>query len=630
MRTCRLKETKTGVQILLLLLCCNITQWVLAQSKTIIIPRDTAFINAANDRLAARRGDSTNTMDSLLQCIATSRDMKYRDGEGYGYTIIASKLALRGMVQQSVPYFEKSAAAYHAGGNMKDEAAAYADLAYAMRLMDRHIESLKTAQKSIELASRADDKVTQVRMHLMVANVYSSQSKYDSTAIAAAHQSFDKAQQVLEVAEKDKKILPHTVAVMYISLNVERSNVFFEQKNHVMSSQHLHRALFYAQKTKRPDYFSLFALANLGNLHVEQRQPDSAFYFLNKALAIGRGQGFENTTMAAIHRDLGRSFKMRGNTVEARKQYDTAMRYAQLSNSATLLRDAEKGFYELDSESGRFADALKHHEAFKKLEDSIYSTEKTKTVNDIKIRYDTEKKELENTRLKTQSVFRRNIIILLAALATALLAGLVFFYRSRRLQRNLFQERETQLVKEKELQATIAAQQQQTLEKENENLLLNKMMDEEENRRLKELTDLQERQLTSANLSLEQQNKQLLEVYERLYHIGQKLNDEDKTLVKALRQQVKGNLYLGGNWEKVTLHFEKVHPRFFEKLKAVNANLTPNELKLCAYTRLNLSTKDISLLMNIDTQSVRMNRYRLKKKLQLPEELDVQQYINDI
>ena len=64
-------------------------------------------------------------------------------------------------------------------------------------------------------------------------------------------------------------------------------------------------------------------------------------------------------------------------------------------------------------------------------------------------------------------------------------------------------------------------------------------------------------------------------------------------------------------------NFEKIYPNFSQSLQKTIPNITANELKLCALIRLNLSSKDISQLLNITAESVNKARYRLRKKMEL-------------
>lgn len=70
-------------------------------------------------------------------------------------------------------------------------------------------------------------------------------------------------------------------------------------------------------------------------------------------------------------------------------------------------------------------------------------------------------------------------------------------------------------------------------------------------------------------------------------------------------------------WELLKNNFDNLHNGFFRNLKERHPELTTNDLRLCSYIRLNLSTKDISRLSGISEKSVEMARYRLRKKMGL-------------
>ena len=78
-----------------------------------------------------------------------------------------------------------------------------------------------------------------------------------------------------------------------------------------------------------------------------------------------------------------------------------------------------------------------------------------------------------------------------------------------------------------------------------------------------------------------------------------------------------GELSHAQEWEQFARHFDNVHTDYLKKLKEFCPDLTTAELKLAAYLRLSLSTKEIAQLMNISTRGVETSRYRLRKKLGL-------------
>ena len=109
----------------------------------------------------------------------------------------------------------------------------------------------------------------------------------------------------------------------------------------------------------------------------------------------------------------------------------------------------------------------------------------------------------------------------------------------------------------------------------------------------------------------------------------QKLQNKNARLQMNLKDDLQKIL---NNTEEANLdtffsNFEKLYPSFKESLCKTAPNLTANELKLCAFLRLNLSSKEISRLISITPESVHKARYRLRKKLGLSPKDDLSIFI---
>jgi uncharacterized ubiquitin-like protein YukD len=108
------------------------------------------------------------------------------------------------------------------------------------------------------------------------------------------------------------------------------------------------------------------------------------------------------------------------------------------------------------------------------------------------------------------------------------------------------------------------------------------------------------------------------------------LPHQDLAHVKALKQIVKDNLMAEQVWDNFVIHFNNVHPDFFEKLKQRAPTLTENNLRLCAYLRISMTPKQIAQVLNISFENVRKSSYRLKKKLLLGEEDNLYDFLRNI
>ncbi|HEY0059963.1 MAG TPA: two-component regulator propeller domain-containing protein [Flavisolibacter sp.] len=128
-------------------------------------------------------------------------------------------------------------------------------------------------------------------------------------------------------------------------------------------------------------------------------------------------------------------------------------------------------------------------------------------------------------------------------------------------------------------------------------------------------------ELASTTMHLVQKGEMMTKIKEEMTRIKKNLDqgktsDDFKKIIKVLNEEDK----ISEDWEAFAKHFDKVHSDFLTALKAKYPSLTPNELKLSAYLRMNLNTKEVAQLMNISVRGVEVSRYRLRKKLALSTE----------
>lgn len=100
-------------------------------------------------------------------------------------------------------------------------------------------------------------------------------------------------------------------------------------------------------------------------------------------------------------------------------------------------------------------------------------------------------------------------------------------------------------------------------------------------------------------------------------------NEKDADDLKKIIRVISDEEKIDTQWEQFTMHFDNVHSDFLSALKTKYPSLSNNELKLSAYLRMNLSTKEIAQLMNISVRGVEISRYRLRKRLQIPTEVNL-------
>ncbi len=104
----------------------------------------------------------------------------------------------------------------------------------------------------------------------------------------------------------------------------------------------------------------------------------------------------------------------------------------------------------------------------------------------------------------------------------------------------------------------------------------------------------------------------------------------DKSELKKILRSLTSDERLDKEWEQFSVHFNSVHSDFLLRLKNAYPDLNAHDLKLCAYLRMNLSSKEMAKLMSISVRGVEISRYRLRKKLELAPKEDLFQFLLNI
>lgn len=145
-----------------------------------------------------------------------------------------------------------------------------------------------------------------------------------------------------------------------------------------------------------------------------------------------------------------------------------------------------------------------------------------------------------------------------------------------------------------------------------------------QNEKLSKDVSAKSKELAASTMSLIKKNELLAIIKEDL-----KSNAEDTSNknIKTVVAKISKNINDDDTWETFKEAFDNADKDFLKNVKAAHPNLTPNDLRLCAYLRLNLTSKEIAPLLNISFRSVEIKRYRLRKKMGLEHEQVLVEYI---
>lgn len=129
-------------------------------------------------------------------------------------------------------------------------------------------------------------------------------------------------------------------------------------------------------------------------------------------------------------------------------------------------------------------------------------------------------------------------------------------------------------------------------------------------------------ELALATMHLVQKGEMIATIQEALERTLEKeqqpatLREELRRLLRMLQMDSRTDQ----DWEQFAVHFDQVYRDFLQRLRERFPQLSPNDYRLCAYLRMNLNTKEIAHLLNISVRGVEGSRYRLRRKLDIPNE----------
>lgn len=193
-------------------------------------------------------------------------------------------------------------------------------------------------------------------------------------------------------------------------------------------------------------------------------------------------------------------------------------------------------------------------------------------------------------------------IVVYALLTVLLFIGINWFYkRYYRKQRARILEKTTNELKLKELAA-----QKQIIQLKNQGL--------------NQEIESRNRELAVSTINMISKNTTLNSIKDELKKFTNA--NELKPVIKLIDSSINNKQ----DWEFFEEAFNNADKDFFKKVKESHPKLTPNDLRLCVYLRLNLSSKEIAQLLNISTRSVEIKRYRLRKKIDLERKTNLNDY----
>ena len=232
---------------------------------------------------------------------------------------------------------------------------------------------------------------------------------------------------------------------------------------------------------------------------------------------------------------------------------------------------------------------------YEQLQEEGFYSQNFKQLNTLQTIFDTRQKESEIALLKQEnkvSQAKQNMLIF-GVFLFILLSGISFFFYNRKRKES----------------AKIQAYEQKLLKLELDRKAI-------EEKKLQDEIMLKTASLSKYSLNMAQKNKMIAETSSTLQNLASRSSMDPVPKIKSLAKELDKSLSEEQEWEEFMSFFQEIRPQFIKELsKRATAKLSSTELRLAMLLRLNLSSKEIAAILRVTPDSVRVARYRLRRKL---------------
>ena len=293
-----------------------------------------------------------------------------------------------------------------------------------------------------------------------------------------------------------------------------------------------------------------------------------------------------------------RIFTTASNIMFGANKFDESIKYAHKSINLSYANSYKKYIYEnakilskIYDERNQLDSALVYTKIFIKYHEEYQLEHDVKHITQLKMQYKFDeilkKKELED--IQKEEANKRRELIYLGILIFTFLAAIILVL--------LYINQKSKTTKI-------------SLKKENLELEKSKLNQDIEYKR---------KELASNMMYLIEKNEFITTIAHKLIELKPSVKKDNRDIIQQLIIELKQNSS-SKIWDEFELRFKEVHSGFYDTLHQKFPDLTPNEIKICAFLRLNMSTKEISSITYQSVKSINMARFRLRKKMNIDRE----------
>jgi DNA-binding CsgD family transcriptional regulator len=449
---------------------------------------------------------------------------------------------------------------------------------YATKALQEY-EQLKPTQARVSELGRA-------KCLILIATIKARQGKYVDArglALEALHTSNREQDTSSSIG------LAHfLLGAVYAKLNKTDSSDFHYREalnNRILRNERAYLPLSYSA---------------MGDLELRLGHSQQSFDYYQKALAIAEAtQNRQAQISILISQSKWYDVKDK-NSGASELLLQGAKRLAEGVSDQSYLATVLTHLKTRKKNQGKYNDALELEEQIIALKETISANEKEHLTRSLEVQFGLSEKERELNLIKKEKELSTltNYFLYTALAAVIVMAGGAILFLRR------INKRDKQLLQSREDLFRLAEEQKKLKEQQLRNEL-----------------EFKESQLSALTIQMIQKNELLQDLKEKLENSSHQ--DLDASVTKILNR----GLNQDKEWSDFNAHFESINKNFYTRIKQSFPDISPNELKICALIKMNLSIKEMASILNISPDSVKTARYRLRKKLNLSTEDNLTEFI---
>lgn len=290
------------------------------------------------------------------------------------------------------------------------------DLGFSYLLLANYEKSLHHYLQSARAYEKLNDKKRLSNAYMSIGSMY-----FDNNDLKKAKDYYAQAEAIIQQLND-----PVRLANLYNSLG----NSYDKSKNYDSALLYLQKA--YDIYIKQDDEFLVInSLSNLGLTYKHQGKTAEALQHFNKVKEMTRGKDMPKDLLAMIYNNVGATYSQAGQYAAAQQAFDSSILFSKEANLSSVLMENYRNMSDMYASMKNYEKEAGYLRLYYNLKDSLFSVDKKNELTRLDADYRIEKKNSELAKTEAEVVKRksqRNIFVIIAIAAAALLAGLAFFY----------------------------------------------------------------------------------------------------------------------------------------------------------------------------------------------------------